>query len=249
MNILRGILLGILAGATNIVRKLMEKPVILFVLLIIVTGGAIYNYSQYKTTKQELSRLKTDPRSVLSEETKKLVKMVGNLVVLPSESPTVATVTDITKVKSQSFFAKAENGDKVLIFTGERKAYLYRPSINKVIEVAPVNIGTSAEKNKEVRVALYNGTTTIGLTNKVELDLKKELENLDVMLKENASRSDYKKTVVVNLSGENKTVVDQIAKILDGEAGQLPEGENKPDADILVILGKEDPTPTPTPNP
>lgn len=247
------ILTGIFGVITNIVKQLIGKPVIVFVLLIIVAGVAIYNYSQYRNTKQELSKLKTDPMSALSEETKKLVKMVGNLVVLPSESPTIATVTDITKVKSQSFFANAANGDKVLIYTGARKAYLYRPSINKVIEVAPVNIGTSAtgvagtstEKNKKIRVALYNGTTTIGLTNKTELDLKKELENLDVALKKNANKSDYKKTVVINLAGENKALAAQIAKIVNGEEGQLPEGEEKPEADILVILGKEDPTPNP----
>jgi hypothetical protein len=55
----------------------------------------------------------------------------------------VATVSDASKLQSQQFFAKAQNGDKVLIFTNAKRAVLYRPSTNKVIEYAPVNIGNN----------------------------------------------------------------------------------------------------------
>ncbi len=70
-----------------------------------------------------------------------LVAEVGKLIDLPKdEKPTVATVTDIDKVKDQPFFKNAKNGDKVLIYTNANKAILYRPSEKRIIEVGAVNI-------------------------------------------------------------------------------------------------------------
>ena len=41
-----------------------------------------------------------------------------------------------SKLKAQPFFAKAQDYDQVLIFEKAKKAILYRPSTNKLIEVA-----------------------------------------------------------------------------------------------------------------
>lgn len=68
-----------------------------------------------------------------------VVQRVSHHILLPSgEQPTVATVTDASKVRNQAFFAEAATGDKVLIYAQAKKAYLYRPSIDRVIEVAPL---------------------------------------------------------------------------------------------------------------
>ncbi len=73
--------------------------------------------------------------------TQNLVTEVGKLMILPSnETPTVATVNDKDKLKGQAFFATAQNGDKVLIYTGIKKAILYRPSIHKIVDVVPVAV-------------------------------------------------------------------------------------------------------------
>lgn len=72
-------------------------------------------------------------------ETKETIERVGKLIALPEdEQPTVATVSDPAKLKDQAFFAKAQTGDKVLIYTQAKKAYLYRPSKGLLIEVAPI---------------------------------------------------------------------------------------------------------------
>ncbi len=76
-------------------------------------------------------------------EVKKLVGEVGKLIDLPQgEDPTIATITDISKLSSQPFFARAKNGDKVLIYSQAKKAILYDPKAKKVIDVAPINIGS-----------------------------------------------------------------------------------------------------------
>jgi hypothetical protein len=70
------------------------------------------------------------------------VAKVGKLIMLPTdEKPTIATVTDATKVKAQAFFQNANNGDVVLIYTKAQEAILYDPAENKIIEVGAVNIG------------------------------------------------------------------------------------------------------------
>jgi len=70
-----------------------------------------------------------------------LISDVGKLLSLPSdEKPTVATITDVEKLKEQVFFKNAMNQDKVLIYTNAKKAILYRPSENKIVEVGAVNI-------------------------------------------------------------------------------------------------------------
>jgi len=107
-------------------------------LALVSTGLAVYFGLQY-------AAIKADPQKVAAEETRKLVSQVGALILLPQdETPTVATVVDPEQLKDQPFFANAEKGDRVLLYTTSKKAILYSPSQNKIIEVAPINIGSQA---------------------------------------------------------------------------------------------------------
>ena len=78
-------------------------------------------------------------------EANAIIAKVSKLMELPTdESPTIATVTDISVVKDQPFFSKAQNDDKVLIYQKAGKAILYRESENKIIEVGAVNFNQTA---------------------------------------------------------------------------------------------------------
>lgn len=121
------------------------KPQVVLVILIIVIsiGAAAYFQNQYARTQKELQSLKADPTAIKQKEIKAVKSSVAALVALPEgEEPTIATIVDVEKLKSQPFFAKASNGDKLLIYPKAGKAYLYDPRANKLIDVAPVNIGT-----------------------------------------------------------------------------------------------------------
>jgi hypothetical protein len=64
-------------------------------------------------------------------------------MILPTdEQPTLATVSDVTKVRDQPFFTHAQNGDQVLVYTQTRKAILYRPSADRIVEVAPLSVNS-----------------------------------------------------------------------------------------------------------
>lgn len=84
-------------------------------------------------------KIRYDRNQATTIDTGKLVDKIGKLIELPAdETPTIALVSDVDKLQNQAFFAKAQNGDQVLIYTKAKKVILYRPSINKLIEVAPL---------------------------------------------------------------------------------------------------------------
>lgn len=115
-------------------EKFVKVVVPLVAVVAIVLAG--YFYSQIKVLKQ-------DPQVTAQKEVADLVGKIGKLVVLPAgETPTVATVSDPAALKDQAFFSQATKGDKVLIYAQAKKAILYSVSLNKVIDVAPLNIGT-----------------------------------------------------------------------------------------------------------
>lgn len=124
----------------------VKKVAVIAVIAVLAVGLAVFAY-KYDQANKEAQRL-ADPKVAAEQQVSDLVSQVGALVELPSsEVPTIATVTDKSKLNSQAFFKNAQNGDKVLIFTQAKRAVLYRPSTNKVIEVAPLNIGNDAQSN------------------------------------------------------------------------------------------------------
>jgi hypothetical protein len=89
-----------------------------------------------------------------------LAQRVGKLVSLPpNEVPAVASITDVNKLAGQVFFAKAKDGDKVLIYSQAKKAFLYRPSTNQVINVANVDDGGQAGSGASSQAGATGGTT------------------------------------------------------------------------------------------
>lgn len=112
---------------------------VLILVLIAALASSAYFYKQYRDTQNKLK----NPTAAAQNESAALVAKVGKLIELPTaETPTVATVSDVNKLSGQTFFSSAKNGDKVLIYSQAKKAVLYRPSTNKIINVAPLNVGS-----------------------------------------------------------------------------------------------------------
>jgi len=209
--------------------------------IVIAIIPSVYFYTQYRTAQQRL----TNPNLFAQEEAKKYTAMVAKLMTLPAdEVPTLATVNDKEKLKDQPFFANAENGDKVLIFTNAKKAILFRPSINKIIDVAPVNIGASATESATpapapVKFTLRNGTNVVGLTKTFETALKAKVKNAEILDRDNAKRKDYANSILVDVKGTKNAQATQIAADLGLTIAPLPVDEATPSADFLVILGTD----------
>lgn len=112
------------------------------IVITVLLGLYIKSLKDIAEISRKVEQQQSDPTARVREENKTLLEKVGQLIVLPSdEQPTIATVEDTTKLQDQPFFAKAQIGDKVIIYNKAKKAILYRPEENKIIELAPLNIG------------------------------------------------------------------------------------------------------------
>ena len=118
-----------------------QKITFSFILLfVIAVAGVIYFYLDARD-------LRKNPQKASQEEIAALIEKVGLLIILPkNEMPTIATVSDPEKLKDQLFFENAKTGDRVLIYSKAKKAILYNPKMNKIVEVAPISIGASAKE-------------------------------------------------------------------------------------------------------
>lgn len=215
--------------------------------IVILAAIAVYFYIQYQNTQNLLK----NPTAAARQEVKALITQVGKLVLLPTgEAPTVATVSDKNKLKSQAFFAHAENGDKLLMYTKAGKAYLYRPTLNMLIEVAPLNIGesqnipsTSAPVTpaaKVVQATILNGSKVSGAAKSVETKIATDAKlGKSVQVTETGNaKGDFPQTMVYDVTGKNTTLVDTLAKFLGGQVGNaLPATESTPATAILIIIG------------
>ena len=152
-----------------------------------------------------------------------------------------------TKLRNQTLFQNAQNGDKVLIFNQAKRAIVYRPSENVIIEIGNVVVAPQstpsacAQESEKVKVVLLNATTTAGYAKKIGADLIGEYPNLEISSTSNAN-GDYKENTVYVITS-NKASTDlakNIASSINGEVkSTLPADESKPtNADVLVILGK-----------
>src|SRR3989344_6772897 len=138
-------------------RPAYRGYIILGGVIVVCIIAASFFFIKYRKAQEALNVQKSSGNQVTM-----LIQAVGKLIELPTgEDPTIATVSDKNKLKNQPFFAKAENGDKVLIYPKFKKAILYRPSSNKIIEVAPVNLQPTPSAQNP----------TISVTNTVEKNI------------------------------------------------------------------------------
>jgi hypothetical protein len=125
-------------------KKIFSAKLIVSLMGVVVIGGLVffggYFYWQYQKVLKNQPVPATSPQS----ETKNLTDKLGKFLALPSdEEPTIAEVKDVEKLKEQLFFSGAQNGDKVLIYTKNKRAVLYRPETDRVIEIT--SLGTAKE--------------------------------------------------------------------------------------------------------
>lgn len=103
----------------------------IYIVIVVLCFGGFFYYKIHK--------FQNTSKGVKEQEVTNVISEVSKLYLFPEEeSPTIATVSDPLALKNQSFFNSSEVGDKVLIFTNAGRAVLYRPSINKIIEITSV---------------------------------------------------------------------------------------------------------------
>lgn len=69
---------------------------------------------------------------------------LATIMVLPNETPVISTVMDSSNLQAQPFFAKAQQGDKIILYTNYQKAILYRPSSKQIVEIIPTTVNAES---------------------------------------------------------------------------------------------------------
>ena len=210
-------------------RKLSRivLPILNVVLIVgLIAFGVVY-FNKY-------TNLKNNPPSqqqIDDANLKRYIKEVSKLYSLPkNETPTFARVRDKDQLKSQAFFAKAENGDVALIYTNSSLAVLYRPSTKQIINVQAVTAQSSKPSVKVI------GKQTDRQA--VEGQIKSGFANDTNVVTGGDAKAEYSGIVVVDVSGKQADLAKKLADSLKGQVGTLPAGEDKPSGvDIVVIAG------------
>ena len=142
------------SSGVSTTTKLPVKQILTVILVVSLVGNGILLW-QYTESQNELSQtqdelaeaeqtidlFKTDPEQAQQASVEEYVEQVGQVYDLPSdETPTVATVREKELLDEQPFFARAENGDVVLIYPESELAILYRPSTNQLVNVSSLAI-------------------------------------------------------------------------------------------------------------
>jgi hypothetical protein len=139
----------------TISSQIFKKPItwVIIILFLVISGGGLYlliqNSPELNSSLDSLLTSKSDPLNPMGSDqvsptdTAALIAEVSKIIELPTgEEPTVAVITDVTQLQDQEFFQKAQNGDRVLIYSQAKKAFLYNPTLKKIIDVQPIAINT-----------------------------------------------------------------------------------------------------------
>ena len=230
-----------------------KKFKILFILLIILCIALVATLISRHNINKKIDLLDANKQSERNkQETAALVKKISKLIVLPSdETPTVATITDaVGLAKNQSFYKGSQDGDKVLIYFKAQKAYIYSPTLDRLINVGPVFVDSKTntstpsveqEKKKveQLSIEIRNGSSVVGSANQLGDKLKSD-KYYNVVSVGNAATTTYSSTILVDLSfGRKDELVKKIESTLNIKATTtLPNNEVNSLADVLIIVGK-----------
>lgn len=223
---------------------------LLMVLLAAAALVLLWSWFNYRHVEENLTRLHaglSQQEKIIKQGYTDLLERLGRHMFLPAdETPVVATITDIKSLsQGRPFYQNAQNGDKVIIYTGSKMAIIYNPTADKIVNIGPVineanqNNFLTEENNNVLVVEIRNGSSQNGIASKLADELESDSSFSIFDFKTRATRR-YAKTVLVDL-GEGKS---ELVKKLESRLGvvavnKLPAGEKKTKAEVLIILGNK----------
>ena len=250
---------GLGASSSNAMSKSIIAAWLFGILFIASGAGVVLQFRQLKALKLENFNLQEEKkRSQTKREITNdgdLITRLQQIIVLPSDTPTIATVKDLDSTTTRSaFLANAINGDKMLIFRD--RAILFRVSEDKIvnmvgagnlsdvpgstasstpaIDASASGSATSESKSEVVKtLEIRNGTAIAGQAKVWQT--KMLAKGYKVLAIGNAANDTYSETTLINLSGKD------VSK-LESELGltavtNLSLGEASSQADALIIIG------------
>lgn len=157
-----------------------------------------------------------------------VLKVNKTLSIQGDSNPAILTVEDKSKV-TQPFLEQSQNGDKILLYYKAKKAVLFRPSEDRII-----NQGSYTPP--DAKVFIRNGTAEENRVAEVRSQLE-EVSAIDLVSEDDSPKRDYRGITIVNVTDRYDEKLRELEGLFGAKAARLPAGETFPDADILIIVG------------
>jgi len=239
-------------------NKSFFNLILIIILIILLICFAIY-YIKFQKVKNNSLTEKTaqNQEEIIKKEITDLKEKIGKLILLPTnEEPVVATIVDSEKLKTeQPFYKDAQNGDKLLVYQQEKKAIIYSPSKNILVNVGTVFFDDTGEQqitstpqtpqeqpqvepakvqNEILKLEIRNGSNTPGKAQLVADGLDKNM--FEVIKVEKASKTNYENNILINIKGKDLSALENLLGV---KAVTMPAGEATSEADALIIIGNK----------
>lgn len=118
---------------------------ILVVLVILLLAFAIFR--KFYDPKGD-----AESQQLSDKEIKSLVKKVSKLIIVPDETPVIATIIKADElIAEQKFYLGSKDGDYLIVFPTAKKAIIYRKEEDKLINVGPIIVDEQATTTAEIQ--------------------------------------------------------------------------------------------------
>ena len=165
---------------------------------------------------------------------------VGKLMLLPTdENPTLATVTDKSKLTDKFLAAKAENGDRILIYAKNHTVIIYRPGINKIAAVGTVSGDPAFAEAQGATLTVLDSTNSPAKTQKIIDEVKAAYPDIKISNGGKTNRQDFPYTIVIDNTDQKNDLRAALMKAVPGKQGFQPPTENQPTTDLTIIVGQD----------
>jgi len=117
--------------------------------VLIVLAAGYYGWQYLKINQSPLlggTANQAKDQKVNQQEIMAVVAKVKQLMIVPeNELPQMAEISNAAlAIKEQPFYAGSQNGDKVLVYLSARKAIIYSPARNIIVNVGPIYMNNEA---------------------------------------------------------------------------------------------------------
>lgn len=229
----------------NLSQENLIIRVIVIIVLLLVLFLSLRNQPFTKAVPQQGTQ--ANQSSTQDQEiARQVIERIGAIIQLPEGQPQIAVVKDPQILaQNQVFFANAQVGDILVVYP--TTAILYRPGVNKIINIGPVQTNTTQAAGADAQVSqeqvptsftleVRNGTAKNGYAAQwvAEAELPEAFKITGTSTAKNAPVS--KSTLFV----QNTAIVPEAIKAnfpgIDIQVGQLPAGQAASSADLVLYL-------------
>lgn len=124
--------------------------VVVILLIVLALGYWLYSSPYWPLTKSGEMTKEQQEKIYLKEVSELTTKISKHLLLPTDEVPEIRTIQDAkAATEAQSFFVGTQNGDKVLVYVQARKAIVYSPERDIIVNVGPVFVDDEESANDD----------------------------------------------------------------------------------------------------